>query len=104
MARERETVMVGRVGRVLRTPGPGQAGSRGGEDSRRPAAFGDAGTAASGSGGETLNPGHLREDRGGPGAYSSSAARRGRARASAAGPPGRRACSATSRRRSRRSA
>ena len=50
MARERE-VVVGRVGRVLRTPG--------------------------GSGGETLNPARLHEGSGGPGAYSASAARPG---------------------------
>ena len=50
MARERE-VVVGRVGRVLLTPG--------------------------GSGGETLNPARLHEGSGGPGAYSASAARPG---------------------------
>ncbi len=50
MARERE-VVVGRVGRVLRTPGW--------------------------SGGETLNPARLHEGSGGPGAYSASAARPG---------------------------
>lgn len=51
--------------------------SRGGEDGSRPAAFGDAGTAVSVSGGETPISGRLREGGGGPGADSASAARAG---------------------------
>ena len=60
----------------LHTDGAGtRFPSRGGEDTSRPAVLGDVGTAASGSGGEKLNPGRLREGRGGPGAYSASAVR-----------------------------